>query len=204
MSEEITESNISKEENERQYRSIDQLLSMHSLLCERYRLRAFILNTAQIGISLLLCGFAFVADDVLRSLGLDPARGRFVLGIIAVIVLLLSITEFRVDWKAVGSKHREAMRHLAELKAKYRKAFSESAGGDCERNSRLTAEYEKLMAVLPPIPEQYFIQLKASHRFKLILSQRVGRNPKAPVWFLRIQLRWEGVRGAWKPGDELC
>ena len=204
MSEDNTESNTLAEENERQYRSIDQLLSMHSLLCERYVRRAFILNTAQIGISLLLCGFAFVADDALRSLGLDPARGRFVLGIIAVIVLLLSITEFRVDWKAVGSTHREATRHLAELKAEYRKTFSESAGSDCEKSARLTVEHEKLMAHLPPIPEKYFIQLKASHRFKLILSQHVGRNPKAPVWFLRLQLRWEGLRGAWRQGDQPC
>ena len=201
MSEDGTESNTLTEENERQYRSIDQLLSMHSLLCERYVRRAFILNTAQIGISLLLCGFAFVADEVLLSLGLEPARGRFFLGIIAVIVLLLSITEFRVDWKAVGSTHREATRNLAELKAKYRKAYSESAGGDCEKNARLTVEYEKLMAHLPPIPEKYFIHLKANHRFKLILSQQVGRNPKAPVWFLRLRLQLTGMRTALKEGE---
>ena len=204
MSEENTENDYSKGENERQYRLIDQLLSMHSSLRAKYARRAFWLNTIQIGLSLFLSVFAFVADNVLYSLGLDPTRGRFVLGIIAVVVLLISITEFRVDWKAVGSKHSEAARQLAELKAKYRKTFSESTGDDCEKNSRLTTEYDRLMALLPPIPDQYFIQLKGGHGFKQELSQRVGRNPKAPVWFLRIQLRWEGVRGAWKPADEPC
>ena len=204
MSEENTENDSSKEENERQYKLIDQSLSMHSSLRDKYGRYALWLNTIQIGVSLFLCGFAFVADGVLRSLGFDPARARVVLGIFAVIVLLLSITEFRVDWKAVGSKHSEAARHLTELKAKYRKAFSESAGDDPQKNFRLTTEYDKMMALLLPIPEQYFIQMKGGHRFKQELSQRVSRNPKAPVWFLRIQLRWEGIRGAWKQGDEPC
>ena len=202
MNEENTENDYSKNENERQYMLIDQLLSMHSSLRAKYARRAFWLNTIQIGVSLFLSVFAFVPDNTLHSLGLDPASGRFILGITAVAVLLLSITEFRVDWKAVGSKHSEAARQLAELKAQFRKAFSESAGDDCDKNSRLTTEYDKLMALLPSIPEQYFIQLKSSHRFKQKLSHRVSRNPKAPVWFLRIQLRWEGLRGAWKQGDQ--
>lgn len=196
MSEDNSESYNLKEENERQYRSIDQLLSMHSVLCEWYLRRAFILNTMQIGISLLLCGLAFVGDDVLRTLGLDPAKSRFLLGTIAVIVLILSITEFRVDWKAVGATHREATRHLAELKAKYRKAYIESAGSDSEQNANLTTDYERLMGHLPPIPERHFIQLKASHRFKIILSELVGRNPKTPVWFLRIMLNLKGMKSA--------
>ena len=201
MSEEATESNSSKEENERQYKLIDQLLSMHSSLRDKFERRAFWLNTIQIGVSLFLIVFAFVPDDVLRSIDFDPEKGRYLLGISAVIVLLISITEFRVDWKSVGSKHSEAAGYLAELKAKYRKAFIEAAGEDRVRNSRLTTDYDRLMALLPPIPEQYFIRLKASHRFKVILSDRVGRNPKSPVWFLWLALRLKGMRLALKKGD---
>ena len=196
MSEEKTENNNTKQENERQYKLVDQLLSMHSLLGEKYERRAFWLNTAQIGISLFLCVFAFVGDDVLRSLGYHPPMARFVLGFSAVIVLMLSITEFRVDWKAVGSRHVNAVGCLSTLKAKYRRAFNESAGNDSTKNTRLTTEYQKTMAILPPIPERHFIQLKAAHQFKLILSQKLSQNPKSPEWFLRIQLRLEGMCAA--------
>lgn len=204
MSEATTDENTSKEENERQYTLIDQLLSMHSSLRDKYERRAFWLNTVQIGASLFLSVSAFVPDDVIRSLGYDPTKGRYLLGISAIVVLLISITEFRVDWKSVGSKHSEAARHLAELKAKYRKAFSEAAGEDRERNSRLAIDYDRLMALLPPIPEQYFIRLKANHRFKIYLSERVGRNPKAPIWFLWLVLRLKGMRAALIEEDGKC
>ena len=198
MSEENQENNGTKQENERQYELIDQLLSMHSSLRDKYERRSFLLNTALIGISLFLSVFAFVEDEVLESLGYRPPMARFFFGLSAVIVLILSITEFRVDWRAMGAKHAEAARHLAELKGRYRKTFNESAGNDSKKNSRLTTEYQKTMAILPPIPDRRFNQLKANHQFKRILSQRISQNPQAPVWILRAQMRWEGIRAALK------
>ncbi len=201
MSEENTENNSTKQENERQYKLVDQLLSMHSSLRDKYKRHAFWLNTAQITISLVLCVFAFVGDDLLSSLGYHPPMARFVLGFSAVIALVLSITESRVDWATMGARHVEAVKYLAELKAKYRKAFNESAGNDSQKNSRLTTEYQKVMAILPPIPERYFLQLKADNQFKRVLSQQISQNPKAPVRVLRIRLRLEGMRAALKKGE---
>ena len=198
MSEENPGNDRTKQENKRQYELTDQLLSMHSSLRDKYERRAFLLNTALIAISLFLCVFAFVDDVVLGSLGYHPPMTRLVLGLSAVIVLILSITEFRVDWRAMGAKHAEGVKHLAELKAECRKAFNESTGNDSEKNSTLTTQYNKTMAKLPPIPEQHFNTLKANHQFKRILSQRLSQNPKAPEWFLRIQLRLEGMCAALK------
>lgn len=196
MSEENPGNDRTKQENKRQYELTDQLLSMHSSLRDKYERRAFLLNTALIAVSLFLCVFAFVGDDVLGSLVYHPPMARLVLGLSAVIVLILSITEFRVDWRATGARHAEAAKHLAELKAKYRKAFNEAAGNDSEKNSTLTTQYDKTMAILPPIPERYCNQLKANHQFKRILSQRLSQNQKVPEWFLRIQLRLEGIHAA--------
>ena len=198
MSEERKENDLSKQENERQYNVIDQLLSMHSTLRDKYERRAFWLNTIQIGISLFLCVFAFVGDNVLTSLEYEPAMARFVLGFSAVIVLLLSITEFRVDWRGIGSRHVDAAECLSRLKARYRKAFSESEGNDPKKNICLMTQYDKTMANLQPIPERYFNQLKADYQFKRILSLRLSQNPKIPIWFLRIQIRLEGISAALK------
>jgi len=181
-------------ENERQYRIIDQMLSMHSSFRDRMERRAFWLNTSLIASSLFMCVFAFVGDELLRSLNLDPATTRFVLGLTAVFVLVFSITEFRVDWRTVAGRHAEAVSRLAGLKAKYRKSFAENAAADPKKNGRLTSEYNKTMSCLPAIPDRWFNRLKAEHRYKRILSERTAQVPKAPAWFLRAQLRLEGFR----------
>jgi hypothetical protein len=191
-----------KGENERQYGVIDQMLTMHSLFRDRMERRAFWLNTALIASSLFLTVFAFVGDDLLRSLSLDPAMTRFVLGLVAVLVLICSITEFRVDWRSVAGRHAEAVSRLATLKAKYRNSYIETGGDDPEKNAILTSEYDNIMNSLSAIPDRWFNALKAEHRFKRLLSERISRCPKTPRWFLRLQLRIEGIREALHLGRE--
>ena len=185
-----------KEENDRQYRVIDQTLTMHSSYRDRMERRAFWLNTALIASSLFLTVFTFVGDDLLQSLGLYPEMTRFLIGLTAVAVLICSITEFRVDWRSVAGRHAEAVSRLAILKAKYRKSFVETGGNDPKKNARLTVEYDEMTGGLPPIPDRWFTALKAEHRFKQLLSERISQCPKAPTWFLRLQLRIEGIREA--------
>jgi hypothetical protein len=185
-----------KEENERQYVVIDQMLTMHSSLRDRLERRAFWLNTSLVGASLFLCVFAFVGDDLLRSVGLSPAPTRFILGFVSVVILLLTITEFRVDWRSFAGRHAEVVSRLTALKARYRKSFAETGGNDSKRNARLTSEYDKIVGGLAAIPERWFSALKIEYRFKRLLSERISQCPKTPQWFLRLQLRLEGVREA--------
>lgn len=185
-----------KEENERQYRVIDQMLTMHSSFRDRMERRAFWLNTALVASSLFLTVFAFVGDDLLRALGLDPVLTRFVLGLIAVVVLICSITEFRVDWHSVAGRHAEAVSRLARMKAKYRQSFTDTGGNDQQTNRILTSECDNMMDNLSTIPDQWFNVLKAEHQFKRLLSERVSQYPRTPIWVLRLQLRIEGIQEA--------
>ena len=156
MSEENQGNDGTKKENERQYELIDQLLSMHSSLRDKYERRAFLLNTALIGISLFLSVFAFIEDEVLESLGYCPPMARFFFGFSAVIVLICLLPNSGLIGEQWEQSHAEAVRHLAELKGRYRKTFNESAGNDSKRNSRLTTEYQKTMTILPQIPDRRF------------------------------------------------
>ena len=183
-------------ESERQYRLVDQLLSMHSLLRDRYHFLAFSLNTLQIAASLFLCALAFVADDALQAAGLFPSRTRLALGLGALAVLIIAIAEYRVDWKAAGSRHGEAAGRLGRLKALYRRSRAQEETEDPEVQKSLTEEYERTMSILPPIPDRRFSRLKAHHLFKRALSERLSENPKTFAWFLRAQLRLEGVQQA--------
>ena len=183
-------------ENERQYRVIDQLLSMHSVLRDTYRRRAFLLNTLQIGVSLLLCVLAFVGDELLESAGYDAQKTRLYFGLGAVVVLLTAIAEYRVDWKGVSARHHDATNQLAGLKAQYRETRVDRLDEPWEAAADLRTAYDRMMAVLPPIPERAFNRLKAHHEFKRVLSRRLSDHPTAFTWLLRIQLRFEGAIAA--------
>ena len=177
-----------RKERERQYRLVDQSISMHAILRDRYSRRAFLLNTAQIAISLFLVVFAFVSDDVLNILGPTPEVVRLMIGLPAVLMVLVSMTEFRVDWRGVSARHADAVRQLAALKARYR---SEQEGD----SDLLTKDYNRLARELIPIPENHFVRLKAAHQFKVALSGQVSANPGVPHWLLAAKLRWRAILG---------
>ena len=182
-------------ENARQYRVIDQSLSSYATLQDECDCRARLLNMTQVVVSLFLCAFAFMGDDVIASLGYEPTIARFVIAVIAVFIFSLSIIEYIVDWKQQAGRYGDAAERLASLKMQYRRTFSEGAHEPAVYGS-LTEEYNNVMATLPRIPERSFVRLKAAHQFKRLLSQRISDNPKAPRWFLRLQLRFEGIHRA--------
>ena len=167
-----------KEENERQYRVIDQMLTMHSSFRDRMERRAFWLNTALIASSLFLTVFSFVGDDLLRALSLDPALTRFVLGLVAVVVLICSITEFRVDWRSVAGRHAEAVSRLARMKARYRQSFTDTGGNDPQANAVLTSECDNMMSNLSTIPDRWFNVLKAEHLFQTSTERKNQPMPE--------------------------
>lgn len=183
-------------ENDRQYGLVDQLVTMHAQLRDRYMRRSTVLSTGQIAISLFLCVVAFIVDDVLVAMGYSPPAARFVLGFAAAGVLVLSIVEFRVDWRAAASRHADAVGELGALKAEYRRFYVESQADDHEKDGVLTGKFEGLVGRLPPIPERDFVRLKARHQYKRILSELVSRDARAPVWLLRLRLRVEGIGSA--------
>lgn len=191
---------MTREENDRQYRLIDQMTTMHSVLRDRYARQAFLLNSGLLVASIFLNAFVFVDDKFYSTVGLKPDIAKLGLGISSIVVLGLSIIEFRVDWEGKASEHGEAAERFAALKSKYRQVYAATKGDDPKKNQSLSREFEKLHKTLTPIPEVDFPRLKAKHLVKRTLSERISRNPKAPVWFLMLQLRYEGIRQAFEEG----
>jgi hypothetical protein len=191
---------MTKDENERQYRVLDQSLTMHAAMRDRYERRGFLLSSGLLGFSIFLNAFVFVDDRTFTAVGLKPDVVKVGLGVTSVIVLILSIIEFKVDWAGKANHHKEAAQRLANLKAKYRQVHDATKGEDMKKNRSLGREYEKLSKLLPAVPEREFIKLKSRHLFRKALSERISRYPKAPVWFLSLQLRIEGMRQALREG----
>ena len=181
-------------EVKRQARVVDQMLSMHSALRDRYSRKAIGLTIVILGLSVVLCTITFLPDSALEPLGISAAANRFIIGGLGSLVFFLALMELFLRWQAISVHHSDAAEELAKLKLQYRTALSrgEVDPGACEM---LKQAYEACMEKLPPIPERLFPSLKSHHLRKIRLSQMIDSNPGSPVWFLRLRLLWAGIRG---------
>jgi hypothetical protein len=185
----MTDSN--KQENERQYRIVDQMMTAHAVLRDRFSRRARTLNLLLLSLAIILNAFVFASDDMLKVLFFGhTAEAKVWIASVSVALLVLAIIEFRVDWEGRSRSHEDAVERLSRLKASYREAHAVNG-----RGAELTREYARTMAMLPPIPERSFIRLKAYHKFKRLLSQELDAHPGIPAWLASLRLRWQIIRG---------
>jgi hypothetical protein len=184
-----------KSENERQYQVIDQLMTAHAFLRDRYRRFALLLDLSLLSLSIGLNGFVFASDDTFRLLFFGhAAEAKLCIGLISVALLVVSIIQFRVDWEGQGRSHADALDRLGQLKVIHREAHSR--GETDTLQAELTKEYARTMKLLPPVPERWFLRLKAHHKHKRLLSQEIDAHPGVPAWLLSLGLRWRVSRKA--------
>jgi len=181
-------------EIERQYRVVDQMLSIHSLLRDRYRRRALLLSCVLLAVAVILNACVFVDDATLTALGFRPTNAKVAIGLASIAVFLISIIELRVDWGGTANSHKSAAEILTVLKAKYRQQFDSARKDDPAANQELTSDYARTLAELAPIPEAVFTRLKRHHLKKKLLSERISHNPGAPIFLLKFKIWWQGIR----------
>lgn len=183
---------------ERRRRLVDQLMSMHAALRDRYGLLAAAVSISHITIAFVLSLFLFADDGVFCSFGLTRAGARFVMGFVAAVAFLLSIVDLTLDWRRRAAQYASGVRSLGILKLALRSAHDEGRLNQPRTRADLRRRYETTMSILPEIPEGKFASLKAKHQFKRTISKALSEHPKAPVLLVRLRLRWEGTRGLWQ------
>lgn len=181
-------------EIERIYRVVDLMTTAHAVLRDRYKWRSSILSVCMILTAVLLCGFTFSNSGTFLSVGLDPDWAGFVMGIVSVVLLGLSICEWKVDWKAVSERHREAYDELASLKPKLRIA-REAEINEIEKVAiKANKDFSKVCERIVPIPDRQFVSLKSKHLKKIELSKLLSRHPKCPCSLLVLIMWFQGIR----------
>lgn len=166
-------------ESERQSRVIDQMISMHSVLGNRYRKRHKYFTIILIVISVILATLAFgMSTTQYTLLGIQAQRTSW-LGVLTLAIALLTVVGQIVDFQGKGQAHVDAARRLASLKSNYRN--SAMAGLRVEVQEQLTRVYDVVMSGLPPIPDNQFNQLKAAHLKKVAISKYLSAHPGASV-----------------------
>ena len=185
---------MGKNESNRQYDLIDQLMSMHAFLCDKYKRRALILNIGLLVVSVFLCALVFADNAVLILFGVTSNKAKIGLGFLSIICFAISLIEYRVDWKGQAALHLDAVSKLATLKAEFRETYAKFKGENEGENKLLSQKYNDTMNNIISIPEALFVILKSRHLSKKILSQKVSECPGAPIFLLRLTLWYSGVR----------
>jgi len=178
---------------DKQYRVLDQTLSMHASLRDCYKLRALVLNCFLLFAAVVLNACVFIDDATLTTLGLDAGRVTIAISLSSVAIFAISILELRVDWNGVAKGHESAVEKLSVLKFKYRESI-DRAKAHCEtEHLALATEYARTCADIPPIPEAVFNKLKRRHLLKKLVSEKIAQNPGVPIWMVKTKIHMHGI-----------
>ncbi len=187
---------LAKPDFERRRRILDMMLTMHSVLRDRYERRSTGLTLLVMGLSILATGVAFISDSAIVTIGPITARVQVWVGMLTCVIFLLSIVELLVEWRRRAWAHGEAARNLGDLKAQFRHVHPE--GGVVHSEVDLLGEYDETMdalnALRVPIPEAKFNRLKARHLRKVEISRRISAQPQRPAFLHRIDLFRQGLQ----------
>jgi hypothetical protein len=172
------------------------MLTMHSVLRDRNRKRAVILDIGLLVASTILCALTFATETALVGLGFSSSRALVVIQVVGILTFVLSLVGLRVDWKEQSAKHDRACKVLARLKGSLR------AGDTAMDDAILSAQLADLVAV----PDHQFPALKAQHLRKVVASRMIDRIPGCPLWIIKMRILLgdlrTGLRGGWVDGDE--
>ena len=178
---------LSKEEYRRKFRVLDQMLTAHSTLRDRYEWRSRSLTVLIMFLSVAATAVAFISGEKKVDLGIFSWQLQAVAGLLTVVIFLCALLDLVTDWKRHAWAHDDAARRLGDLKLRFRGAtiqgdLVDAAGVD------LAAEYERTMNAITAIPDRQFLALKAKHKRKIAISQMLDRDPGAPIALLRLRL----------------
>lgn len=172
-------------EFERQQRVVDQMLTQHSLLRDRYDRFGRWLDVGAIVLSAILTAFSLMKDEYWSLLATTPRTGSFVAAVVAAGLLALSIVQYRVQWKEKAETHGRAARMLADWKAQGRLVPK----SDSQRTATWLQTVAAQLSVLTPIPDSMFLKLKGVHLRKEQVSRRLNAYPGSTAWLVSLRIR---------------
>ena len=184
----LSVSPISENELNRQFRVLDQTLSIHAMLKDRYARLALILEIVLLACSVVFCATTFARDDVFMQIGLSSKNVRFVLSVTSIAAFFASLFALRVDWKGKSMCHKDAVQKLSNVLALFRKLRREDGTWTQDRADELNLAYWEAMNNVVEIPPNQFVRLKARHLRKVEISKMSSTIPGCPVFLLRFVL----------------
>ena len=191
---------MSEKEVIRQFRVLDQTLSMHTILKRRYEILSLILDVVLLACAVIFCATTFARDDVFASIGLSPQKVYFVLGLASVAAFFGSLVGLRADWKGKSAQHRDAAQKLTRTLALFRELRQDDGTWPRDSWKDLHESYWEAMNNIVEVPSSKFAALKAKHLRKVRLSKMLDSAPGCPVILLRLVLLFRSAKEAFGGG----
>lgn len=184
---------VSNKELQRQYRLLNQTISMHAILRDKYSRRALILDVMLLICSIIFCATTFAPNDLYTFLGVEPDNGKIILGVASVIAFMAAIISLRVDWKGRLNKHRDAVKKLSDNLKLFRENKKENDDWERESVATLNQSYWEAMRNIEEIPDKYFNTLKAKHLRKVEISKLSSSLNGCPIFVIKILVIWKSI-----------
>lgn len=192
---------ISNKEIERQYRVLQQTLSMHCSLRDSYQFRS---TSSQIIIlisSAIICATTFASDDLYITLGLSPNKGSIFMGIAGVLAFAFSLALLVLDWAGQAAKHSDAAKRYTSVLEKFRTTRLNDSNWPEDQWISLSEAYWEANNESIEIPGKLFNKLKAEHLRKCNISQMKSKYPGCPRIILWVILRVKHTMDALKDNE---
>lgn len=178
----------------RKFRVLNQTLSMHTFLRDRYANRALLIDVLLLASAVIFCASAFASDDVLSRLGPTPQEVRYVIRAFSILAFMLSVLSLRIGWKEKSASHRDGAQKMSRALALFWMHREDDGTWSPNTRMELDAAYWEAMHNSVPIPEKLFVKLKACHLRKVEISRMLDSNPGCPVTVLKLRLLCSSFR----------
>jgi hypothetical protein len=173
----------------RQKRVLNMMITMHSILRDRYKYYDLIANILLLVSAVTINTLVFASDEVFTFLALNPTKSKIAIGIFSSITFALSIIYLLVNWKEKMKNHGDAVIQLSILLNECR-GIEDILEGQ-EKNSLIVSfgqKYSQITNMLIKIPDSKFNYLKSRHYRKLELSKLIDSSPSSPLFFLKARM----------------
>ena len=186
--------NILQELN-RKERVVNMMITMHSILRDRFKRYSLIVEVLLMTSAILLNALVFIDFKYLKPIFNDELSSKISIGILSIIVFIMSIVILIVGWKQKSENHSQAVKRFFTLLSECRQI--QSIEDESEKKSIASVfhnKYNELSNSIVPIPDKKFNKLKALHLRKLELSKLISKNPGYPVFLLRLYILFRSIR----------
>lgn len=177
-------------ELKRKKRVADMMVSAHSILAHRYKGRAIALDILLMVASLFIAFVSIVGFFQTRVFLLGLELDLNLLAIIgACVVVIVSLAEWRVNWKGRADRHGEAFREFSLIKGELTRLIANGVISLDDDVRRISERYDYIGNKVEPIPSHQFLALKQEHVRKVYLSRLLDKWPFLSSRILLITLR---------------
>ncbi len=176
---------VSNKELNRQFRVLDQLVGMHSILRDRYGRWALLADLLLLACAVVFCATTFGREYISTRLNVSTEVVADVLGLASIIAFFAALGTLVINWKGRSAQHEEAVKALTNGLALFREA-KENGDWSSEHRDSLNQAYWTIMKNVVPIPQGKFVSLKVRHLRKVEISRAADTLGCCPLSLIRI------------------